>query len=186
MGLMIAGLLLWSVVHLVPSMGAGFKANIVGDIGEQPYKGLFSLLIALSLVLIVLGWRSTTPTYLYTLPAFVRPLSLTLLVIAFLLLGAARQPTRIKRLIRHTQLSGVLIWAVAHLLLNGDSRGVVLFGWLGSWALLEIFFINRRDGAWEKPLAPSWGLEIRTALVSLAVFALVIFLHPYIAGVPVR
>jgi hypothetical protein len=75
---------------------------------------------------------------------------------------------------------------MAHLLLNGDSRSVLLFGWLGVWAVLEIFFINKREGVWVKPDAPAWSREIKGVVISLVVLAVVVFLHPYIAGVPVR
>ncbi len=186
MALLVSGLLLWSLVHLIPSAGAPLRSATVGRLGENAYKGLFSLAIALSLVMIILGWRGTTPSYLYTLPGFVKHLAMALLVIAFLLFGAARQPTRIKRMIRHPQLTAVTVWAAAHLLLNGDSRALVLFGWLGFWAILEMVCINRRDGAWHKPPAPSWGVELRSALISLAVMVLIVVLHPYIAGVPVK
>jgi uncharacterized membrane protein len=123
---------------------------------------------------------------LYHLPAIVKPLSLILLLVAFFLFGAAKHQTRIKRVIRHPQLASVIVWSSAHLLLNGDSRSVVLFGWMGCWAVLEIVFINKREGPWIKPESPGWKQEIKGGLISLAIFVVVIFLHPYIAGVSVK
>ena len=35
--------------------------------------------------------------------------------------------------LRHPMLTGVVVWAVAHLLVNGDAASLVLFGW--PWAL---------------------------------------------------
>lgn len=186
MELLIIGLLLWSGVHFIPSIGISFKASLVARFGEKLYAAWFALLIVLSLVFIVFGWRSSTPEYLYTLPAIVKPVSLILLVIAFFLFGAANYVTRIKRVIRHPQLTGLAMWAIAHLLINGDSRSVVLFGGLGCWAILEMIFINRRVGQWIKPASPSWKQEIKGGLISLVILAVVIFIHPYIAGVPVR
>jgi len=186
MELLIIGLLLWSSVHFIPSIGISFKASLVARLGEKPYAATFALLIVLSLVLMVLGWRSTTPEYLYTLPAVAKPVALVLLVTPFFLLGAANYVTRVKRFIRHPQLTGVATWAIAHLLINGDSRSVVLFGGLALWAILEMIFINKREGQWIKPESPSWSQEIKGGLISLVVLAVVIFIHPYIAGVPVR
>ena len=39
--------------------------------------------------------------------------------------------------LRHPMLTGVVVWAVAHLLVNGDVASLVLFGWMGLWALAE-------------------------------------------------
>ncbi len=62
-----------------------------------------------------------------------------------------------------------MVWATAHLLLNGDSRSVLLFGWLGIWALLEIVFISRREGEWVKKPVPGWSREIRGLAISLVI-----------------
>lgn len=186
MTIIIAGLLLWSVVHLIPSIAQPLKNAWVGKMGENGYKATFSLLIALSLVLIVYGWRHTTPDFIYAPIPEARPFAVGLLILAFVMMGAANYPSRIKCVIRHPQLTGVIVWSVAHLILNGDSRSLLLFGGLGVWALLEIFLINRREGAWQKPVVPSLGRELRGAAISLIIFAVVVFIHPYIAGVPVN
>ena len=59
----------------------------------------------------------------------------------------------------------------------------MLFGGLGLWALIEIPLINRREGPYEKPEAPGLGQELKGALISGVIFVVVIFIHPYIAGV---
>ena len=182
---MITGLLLWSLVHLMPSLSPGLRKKLITSLGEKGYKITFALLILVALGLIVLGWRTSLPTHIYELPESVGLIALLLMVLAFLLFGAAQYPTRIKRFIRHPQLTAVVVWSIAHLLLNGDSRSVLLFGWLGIWALLEIMLINRREGEWIKVVPPSWGREARGVVISLIIFAVVIFVHPYLAGVPV-
>ena len=113
-------------------------------------------------------------------------LGMLLVVIAFILMGASNYPTRIKQYIRHPQLTGVIVWAFAHLMLNGDSRSVLLFGGMALWAVLEIVFINRREGEWTKTHVPGWGREVRGLVISLVVVVVVVMLHPYIAGVPIR
>lgn len=180
---MIAGLWLWSAVHFVPSLAPTTKNTLIARLGENTYKGLFTALIVLSIALISIGWRSIEPSYLYALPPLVRLLALFLVLLAFVLFGAAKRPTRIKHFIRNPQLSGIIVWSFAHLLVNGDSRSLVLFAWLGVWAAAEIFFINRRDGEWVKEPAPSWTVEIKWLFVSAALFVAVALLHPYIAGV---
>ncbi|RLA32229.1 MAG: NnrU protein, partial [Gammaproteobacteria bacterium] len=90
---------------------------------------------------------------------------------------------RIKRIFRHPMLTGVFIWAVAHLLVNGTTRALVLFGGLGIWALLEIVLINKRDGAYTKPDSPDFSEELKGTFISAGFLLFILFLHPYFAGV---
>lgn len=160
---------------------------MVGKMGENGYKGIFSLLMVAALLLIVFGWRSIDqPTYYYTLPFWTRHLGMFLMLIAFILFVASGMPTRIKQVLRHPQLTGMAIWAAAHLMMNGDSRSLVLFGGLGIWAVLEMVFINRRDGEWVKPEVPGMGQEVKILVISLVVVAVVIFAHPWLSGVAIR
>jgi uncharacterized membrane protein len=186
MELLISGLLIWSLVHFIPSLAPALKNKLTGTLGETGYKLSFTALIITALALIVFGWRNTIPTQLYYLPGLFRHLAMLLIVFAFILLGAASYPSRIKNYIRHPQLAGVMAWACAHLLLNGDSRSLLLFGGLGLWAFLEVIFINRRDGEWVKKPTPGWGREIRGLLISLVIIVVVVMIHPYLAGVPIR
>lgn len=186
MGSLILGVLLWAFVHFIPSVGLSLKQSLVERFGEKKYSAVFSVVILLSLVLIVVGWRRADPSFLYMLPEVLKPIALLMIIVAFVLFVAANMTTRIHSFIRHPQLTGLFLWAFAHVSLNGDSRSVVLFGGLGLWALAEIILINRRDGAWEKPPVPSWRAEAKVGVVSLVVIAVIVFIHPYIAGVPIH
>ena len=177
------GVLLWMVVHLIPSVAPGLRTSLIERVGENPYKGIFALTLLLSIALIVIGWRSTTPEIIYVPPAWSVPVTSMLMLIAVWLFGAAHQPTRIKRIIRHPQLTGMVVWSLSHLLSNGDSRSLVLFGGLGLWALIEMPLISRREGVWVKPYGPAFSVEVRGILISAVIFFVLVFLHPYFAGV---
>lgn len=183
---LILGVALWSIVHFIPSLAQPLKKSLIQSLGDKAYKGLFAASIICSVLLIVYGWKHTIPSYLYVLPPMVRHITMLLVLIAFIFLGAAHRPTRLKNSIRHPMLLGVIVWSSAHLLVNGDSRSVVLFGGMGVWAILEILFINRRDTTYTKPDAPGWAREIRGLLISFVIFFVVFLIHPYIAGVPLR
>ncbi|MFK7734041.1 MAG: NnrU family protein [Pseudomonadales bacterium] len=185
MGLLISGLLLWSFVHFVPSLMPGLKQSWKGALGEGGYMGSFSVLLLIALVLIVFGWRSSTPTLVYMADPALRSVGIGLMVLALILFVASKPPTSIKRFLRHPQLSSVVVWSIAHLLMNGDSRSVVLFGGLLLWAILQMLFINRREGAWQKPEAPGLISDIKVLVIGAVVFGVVAWLHPYLAGVPV-
>jgi len=180
---LILGVVLWSAVHFIPSIGLALKIRIIEWAGERGYTIGFSVVVVLSIVLMVVGWRSTAPSVMYLPPGWAGPLAAVLMIVAFVLFGAAKHPTRIKQVIRHPQLTGMFVWAVAHLISNGDTRSVVLFGGLGVWALIEIPLINAREGEWVKPEVPSIGVELKGLAISLAIFAAALLLHPYFAGV---
>lgn len=183
MSLLIAGVVLWIGAHLVPSIAAGFRQGLVDKLGAGRYRGVFSLAILASLVLIVVGWRSSPEEYLYVLPLWSRAAGFVLMVVSFILLGAANYSTAIKRFIRHPMLLGVFVWSVSHLLTNGTTRALILFGGLGLWALIEMPLISRREGPRELPAAPGFGAEVKGLVISAIVFSVALYLHTYFAGV---
>ena len=181
---LVLGILLWSAAHLLPSAGAPLRARAMDQLGEQPYKGLFSLTLVGAIVLMVVGWRSTPPVGLYVPPAWGSLVTNLLVFIGLLLFAASGFTTNIKRIVHHPQLTGLVLWSAAHLLSNGDRRSLVLFGGLALWAMLEILFINRRDGAWVKPERQPITAEWKPLVAAVVAFAAVYLAHPYIAGVP--
>jgi uncharacterized membrane protein len=184
MSMLIIGMCLWAGVHLVPSATPGLRQGLVDRLGFDGYRGVFSLSLLAALALIVYGWRSSQPSSLYLPPADLRPAALVLMALAFICLGASQRPTRIGRIVRHPQLTGLLLWSASHLMTNGDNRSLILFAGMGAWAILEMILISRREGAWQKPAVPAWGKEILGVVITLIVMGGVMWAHPWLAGVP--
>jgi uncharacterized membrane protein len=179
---LVLGVLLWSAAHLLPSAGAPLRARAVERLGGA-YQGVFALAILASIGLMVLGWRSTPPTLVYAPVGWGSAAANVLVFIALVLFAASAMTSNIKRVIRHPQLTGFATWGGAHLLSNGDLRALVLFGGLGLWAIAAIFFINRRDGAWEKPEPQPLAGEWKPLVAAVVGFTVLYLLHPYITGV---
>jgi uncharacterized membrane protein len=182
--LLTTGVLLWALAHLFPAVGVDPRQRMVARLGPGPYRGIFSLVIILSLVLIVVGWRSSIPEFVYIPPVWGRGAAKFLVLFGFILFAAARAPTNIKRVLRHPQLTGVLLWAIGHLLANGESRSLILFGGLAVWSIIEMIAINRRDGAWQKPEHKPVRNDLITVVIGFLLFTVFLFLHRWIAGVP--
>jgi uncharacterized membrane protein len=177
------GVLIWSINHAMPSLAPGVKASLVSRLGEGPYKGVFALTIVLSIVLMVIGWRSAVADIVYEPPTWGRHLTMLLMLIAFLLFAFSHGKSNMKRFIRHPQLTAVLVWAIAHLLANGDSRSVVLFGVIGAWALIEMGLLNRRDGAPKPPEPRPWSAELKPVVIGAVLYIVFVFAHPWLFGV---
>lgn len=185
MTLILIGLILFCGVHLVPSLAPGLKASWLGKLGEGGYKGSYSLLLLAGIVSIVLGWRSTLPELVYLPSSDLRLPAVALVVVAFLMLVVGSRNSRIRQWVRHPQLTGVFLWALAHLLLNGDNRSVLLFSGLALWSFVEILAISKREGEWVKAAIPSLGTEAATIAITAVVIGVMIFGHPYFTGIPV-
>jgi len=181
--LLITGVLLWSALHLFPSVMPAARNRLNEHLGKSRYRGLFALGIGLTLVLIIFGWRNAAIAPIYVPPLFGSPVVPGLMLLSFLLFAAANAPGNIKRFLRHPMLTGMAVWAGAHLLANGDNRSVVLFGGLGAWAIVAMLSINLRDGTREKPDAVPFSRDLMTIVASVVMFAIVIYVHEMVIGV---
>jgi uncharacterized membrane protein len=183
MSLLIAGLLLFTILHLLPAASPATRARLVDSLGEDPYRGLFSIVIIASLVLIVFGWKAATPTSVYAPPVGGGPGISAIIFAAFVLFVTSKARSNYRRFVRHPQMIAVILWSVAHLLVNGDSRSVLLFGGLGIWAVFEIVLCNKRDGEWRKPDVVPFSADMIVAVIAAAAFGAMFFLHKALFGV---
>ena len=86
-------------------------------------------------MLIIIGFRRAPVVPVYDPPPWAIHLNNLLMVVAVLLLGLGHSKSRARGWLRHPMLTAVVVWAVAHLLVNGDQASLVMFGWLGLWAV---------------------------------------------------
>nr|CAA6829361.1 MAG: NnrU family protein, required for expression of nitric oxide and nitrite reductases (Nir and Nor) [uncultured Thiotrichaceae bacterium] len=182
---LILGVLLWTIVHLFPAVMADKRNQLNNAMGSK-YQGGFAALIVLSLILIVVGWRSTPPEILYVPLSMGRHINMLFMLFAIILFASAHGKSKIKQFVRHPMLLGVHIWALGHLLANGETRSVVLFGGMLVWTILSFIFINKRDGEWVKPTESADTIgEIKFLVIALVAYLVLMFAHPYFAGMPV-
>jgi len=182
------GVLLWSLVHLIPSLAVEFRKRVITRYGEYPYKGVFTLLMIVSLYLIISGWSSLTPVepevldVVYVVPEWSGHVAALLILIGFILFFAPYPPNNIKRMMRHPQLIGLIFWGAGHLVAVGTVRAIVLFGGLTAWALIEIVMINRRDGQWMKPARAPVRNDLALVLFSVLAYMVFLFTHHLLFG----
>ena len=183
MALFLAGITIFCLVHLFKAAVPAARDNLVFKVGENPYKGVFSLLILGSLVMIVFGWKASIPRAVYVPPLGPGIVPSVLVLVGLILFFAAQVSGYIKRTLRHPQMLGTISWATAHLLTNGDSRSVILFGSLGAWAVLEIVLCNRRDGPRTELPAASGRADLVAIVIGTVAFAVIGHFHLRLFGV---
>ena len=81
-------------------------------------------------------------------------------------------------------LTGMIVWAVAHLLVNGDWASVVLFGTLAIWAVAEMLVINAKEPVYHRFEGGSMGGTVRLCVITLVVFAVIAGIHAWIGYWP--
>ena len=180
MKLLIAGVVLWWAAHLFKRLAPGPRAAL-GLRGN----GLMALVIVASVVLMVLGYRAAEGTvYWGRTPMWVRINNLLMIVAFYFYAASAAKGAKIwlGTKVRHPQLTGFSIWAVAHLLVNGDAPSFILFGGLLIWAVVQTLLINAQEGPWERPDRAPAKKEIVAVVVTLVVVTVVMGIH-YALGV---
>jgi len=180
---LIVAIVVWSLIHFIPASAVAFRAGLVRRLGVTAYKGLFALVAAAALLLIISNWKSASVSPVYTPPSWGPYLTIVFALAAFILLFAPYFRNSLSCHIRHPQLLGVVVWGVGHLFSNGEARSIVLFGGFALWAVLQIALLNRRDGAWTRPPAASVISNVRLLLAGLGFFILALYLHGRLFGV---
>ncbi len=169
---LIIGIALWYLAHLFKRLAPGLRANM-GDKG----KGLVALGLLAGIVLMVIGYRSAAVIPVYAPVPGMGHLNNLLMVVAVFFFFAGQAGGVVASKLRHSMLTGTLIWAVGHLLVNGDLASILLFGLLGLWAILAMLLINRGDGPWTPPTPGPVSKDLRAGLIALIVFAGIAAIH---------
>lgn len=177
------GLALWSAVHFLPSVSPDLRERAIDVIGPAAYRAAFSIDALIAVVLIIWGYRTADWIEVYEPPAWGMHANNTLMLVAIYLFGVGGAKGWLATKIRHPMLLGAIIWAIAHLLANGDEASVLLFGGMALWAIGMIFMINRRVGAWAPPEAGGARAEITLVVMTLIVYAVIAFTHWFLLGV---
>ena len=184
MFLLAFGLIVFFLPHLFTAFARGWRSRLVDGLGEGAYKGLYSVVALVGFVLIIVGWRSADATVLYSTPGFLRHVAYPLMAIALILLAAAYVPAgRIAAVVKHPMLAGVKIWAFAHLLVNGELRSVLLFGCFLAYAVVDRVAVKRR-GESGRTAGGIVNDGVAVAVGLAAYLAIYLYLHRFLAGVP--
>ena len=195
------GVALFMGVHLIPMMPK-WRAAFVGRIGERAYKVGFSVLALSGLVGAIVAYRYTPHVPLWLSPPVIRILTAVLMLAAVLGFAGAKGAPWLKRVVRHPMLWGIGLLGIAHLLVNGEPPGVILFGGLVVFGFVWQWLTDRRDAevdpaGWTetkrttsfwpfaKWRARSDVVTFRPLIIGGVAYVLLILLHPWLFGAPV-
>jgi uncharacterized membrane protein len=183
MTLLILGLILFLGTHSFSRFRTA-RDGLAARLGPMPFRGLYSLPVLTGFILIIIGYgqyRAAGYVPLWTPPAALKHLSYLLMMPVFMLLIAAYVPGKIKAAVVHPMLAAVKLWALAHLLVNGDVGSVLLFGGFLAWGL----FARIGLGKAQRVAAP-WTIGDTIAVLGGlgGWIVMLLWLHPILIGVP--
>jgi len=188
--LLIVGLVVFFAVHLLPTM-PDLRRGLVARYGEGAFKTAFSAVSLVGFALIVLGYHKMQVMpgknpVLWDPPEWSRQAAYVLMIPAMILLVAAFVPSRIRTAAKHPMLAAIKVWALAHLLANGDLASLLLFGGFLAFAVYDRISVKRRAAL--GPLGERTGPARNDAIVVVAGLALYAFMllwgHGLLIGVP--
>jgi len=185
---LILGLVLFLGIHSVRFVADAARSRFITQRGAKAWRGLYSLVSAIGLVLIVWGYSLALqhPVVLRSPPAWARPLASALTLPAIVLIAAAYVPrNHFKVWFGHPMVLGTALWAIAHLLATGTLAGVLLFGGFLLWAALCFGSLRARDRAAGVQRSAGAWMPSAIAVVIGAVlwFAFGRWVHAWLTGI---
>lgn len=185
---LVAGLLIFLGVHSTRLLAPAWREQQIERLGLPAWKGVYSVLSLIGLVLIVVGYGQARmePVWIWMPPVGLRHLVLLLMVPVFILLLATYVPgNALRARIGHPMLAAVKLWALSHLLANGTLADLVLFGAFLVWAIAGFAVFRRRDRQAGKGIEQSNRKATVATFVGgvLLWFIFAAFLHELLFGV---
>ncbi|MEL7049781.1 MAG: NnrU family protein [Pseudomonadota bacterium] len=187
--LLCVGLILFIVFHLLPT-NVSMRAGLAGKFGEAGVKGIVAVGSLIGFLLIIYGYGkmqgSSKNPVLWDPPIWTQHITLLLMVFSMIALAATYIPSRIQSALKHPMLLAVKIWALAHLLANGDLASVLLFGGFLAWAVYDRISLKRRGNLGPGPSNASIVNDVAVIAVGLGLYAVMVkWGHAYLIGVGV-
>ena len=187
---LIVGLVLFLGIHSVRIVAPAWRQAQIDKRGLNAWKGIYALISIAGFVILVWGYgiARQDPVVFFVAPAWMSHVVALLMLPVMILLVASQVPAgRIKAAVKHPMLLGVKIWALAHLLVNGDLASVLLFGGFLVWAVFDRISEKKRlqAGLTSNPVAGPVKWDIIAVVGGLVVYVLfVTVLHKLLIGVP--
>ncbi len=184
--ILILGVILFIGVHVFGTL-RDQRAALIERFGADKYKLGYTIVSLAGLALIIWGfsvYRANGLIVLWEPPHWMRHVAMPIVWLAFVALAARRAPGgRIRGWLRHPMLVAVKLWAFAHLLVNGDLGGVILFGSLLAFAVYDRIAVKRRGEEGAPRLDHFTQGDAIAVGAGTLVYAIVLLAHPYLFGV---
>ncbi|MBL8905921.1 MAG: NnrU family protein [Rhizobiales bacterium] len=188
MAYLIIGIVIMLGMHFFGMFAPAARGRIVAQIGDGPWKGIHSIVSLIGLGLMIYGWwlarGAPEGGFVYAPPDWGRHLSMLLVLIGFILIGASHGEGNIKLWVKQPMSIGIALWAIGHLVANGERADIWLFGSILLLAIVDVVVSTARGKV--PHCQPRLRSDILAVVVGIVLYLVFLFgFHPYILGVPV-
>lgn len=186
LAVLVLGLVVFLGAHTFVTFRAQ-RAALVARLGHG-YRALFALVSLVGLVLIIWGFRQYRASewiQIWNPPAFMRHITVALMLPSVILVIAAYLPSHIREKTKHPMLAGIKAWAFGHLLSNGDLGGILLFGSFLAWGVYARIAEKRRTDAVPKAKPTGWTNDAIAVALGIVLFLAIGYVFHPMLGVPV-
>jgi len=185
---LVLGIVVFLGIHSLP-MFHETRAQLIERFGLGPFKAVYSLVALIGFGLIVWGfhlYREEGMIVVWTPPDWMRHVTILLMWFAFVALACMNpSPSLIRGWLRHPMLVAIKIWALAHLLINGDAGGMLLFGSFLAWAVFDRIALKNRGDLGAPRIKSFIGADALALGLGTVGYVAMIMLHPILIGVSV-
>ena len=189
MALLVVSIILFLGIHLIRAFAPGFRQSMIARLGKPGWTALYSIASIATLAFLAYAFSvaRTQTTVLYSPPFWASHITIALMLIALICLVASLLPAgHIATKTKHPMVLSVKIWALAHLIANGDSASVLLFASFLAWGVILRISLKRRERAGEITTRPfvSARNDLYAVVLGVLLWAVIIWkLHEWIIGV---
>lgn len=145
---LLIGLALFLGIHSLQSLAPVARQNSMIRWGSLGFKAVYAAVAILGLYLIFTGYGQARleTVVVWSPPRGLQMGTILLMWLAMILLVATYVPANhIKAKLRHPMTLSVKVWALSHLLINGNLADMVLFGGFLVWSVLLFRAARKRD-----------------------------------------
>lgn len=183
---LVSGLALFFAAHVYSAFRSRLpERDVRARLGEGAYMGLYSLVSATGLGLLVYGyWSAPAMETLYAPPGWTRPVIQVAMLTALVLVVSAYVPANhIGQRLRHPMILATGVWAGSHLLMPTDAKELLVFGSFLLFAVTDGISAFRRSQSYGK--AASLRNDAVVIILGAAIYGVIaLWLHTALFGVP--
>jgi uncharacterized membrane protein len=187
MSLLIIGLIIFLGSHSCRIFAEPWRNHMIDRLGEVKWKGLYTIISLVGFIIMVIGYgQARQDTLVLWQPnPFLISIALALNLIAFIFLASSSPSNNAIRLkLKHPMILGVKVWALAHLLSNGTSVNLILFGAFLIWAVLDFRSARKRPALMPQQAEISTKATVIAIASGVILWTVFVFgLHQYLIGV---
>ena len=184
MNLIVLGIFLFSFGHMFKRLMPAGREFLDHRFGENLGKGFVGLFRVSGVILISFGYyHNEFDIYFYTAPTWLTALMHLLMLISVAFMQAGKSlfghASRLGNKVKHPMLTGLIIWSIAHLLVNGTLMAYILFGGLGFWGYAQIFLLNRGAAEEMEPVKGTLAGDLILGGIVVVLYAIFVGIHVY-------